>query len=176
MPKLSRLTPARAVVREAAVLGRAGIGFQGDLAIGREAQPAAGRLQEGVDGLRREQAGRAATEEHAVHHAAPDQRQVLVEVGDQCIDIGVERQGSRAACANSCELKSQYGHLRTHHGRCTYSDSGGGVSMAVSIVSESRQVAAGRAGAHARSRVLAAYRRCEPARRCFSIASACHDG
>ncbi len=26
----------------------------------------------------------------------------------------------------ACELKSQYGHLRTHQGRCTYSDSGGG--------------------------------------------------
>src|SRR5690606_6223246 len=25
----------------------------------------------------------------------------------------------------SCELKSQYGHLRTHQGMCTYSDNGG---------------------------------------------------
>ena len=27
--------------------------------------------------------------------------------------------------SGSCELKSQYGHLRTHHGKWTYSDSGG---------------------------------------------------
>src|SRR4029453_6828254 len=25
----------------------------------------------------------------------------------------------------ACELKSQYGHLRTHHGMCTYKASGG---------------------------------------------------
>ena len=35
--------------------------------------------------------------------------------------------GSGAAC----ELKSQYGHLRTHHGMCTYSDSGGSCSVMV---------------------------------------------
>src|SRR3954462_4087465 len=32
---------------------------------------------------------------------------------------------SGSAPPRSCELKSQYGHLRTHHGICTYSASGG---------------------------------------------------
>src|SRR5437763_187610 len=32
---------------------------------------------------------------------------------------------SGSGSARSCELKSQYGHLRTHQGMCTYSASGG---------------------------------------------------
>ena len=30
-------------------------------------------------------------------------------------------------CGAVCELKSQYGHLRTHQGMCTYRASGGAV-------------------------------------------------
>ncbi|KAG1452868.1 hypothetical protein G6F57_015856 [Rhizopus arrhizus] len=82
----------RAVAVEAAVFGGARVGFQGDLGIGREAQARAGLLQEAVDRFRREQAGRAATEEHAVHHPSPDQRQVLVQVAQQRVDVGIERQ------------------------------------------------------------------------------------
>ena len=54
----------RAVHLEAAVLGGAGIGFQRDLAARREAQARAGALQEAVDRFGREQARRAAAEEH----------------------------------------------------------------------------------------------------------------
>src|SRR5207342_426212 len=81
-----------AVELEAAVLGSAGIGLQGDLAAGRETQAAAGALQEALDVFRRKQAGRAATEEHRLHGAAPHKRQVMVEVGQQRIDVGGERQ------------------------------------------------------------------------------------
>ncbi|MCW0416884.1 hypothetical protein NB689_002638 [Xanthomonas sacchari] len=84
--------PGRQVAVEAAMLGGAGVGLQGDLQARREAQPGAGRLQEAIDRLGRKQAGRTAAEEHAVDYAAPDQRQVLVQVADQRIHIGVERQ------------------------------------------------------------------------------------
>src|SRR5207342_1370993 len=81
-----------AVELEAAVFGGAGIGLQGDLAAGRETQAAAGALQEALDVFRRKQAGRAAAEEHRLHRATPHQRQVMVEVGQQRIDVGGERQ------------------------------------------------------------------------------------
>src|SRR3546814_20944063 len=41
-----------------------------------------------------------------------------------CVNGGVP-----PAPRNSCELKSQYGHLRTQQGRWTSSDRGGGVRM-----------------------------------------------
>src|SRR3546814_7723442 len=72
-----------AITFEAAVLGGAGIGLQGDLATRGEAQAAAGLLQEGVDRLGREQRWRAAAGEHRQHRAPQGQRQVVVEVGDQ---------------------------------------------------------------------------------------------
>ena len=84
----------RAITLEAAMLGGAGIGFQGDFEAGREAQPGAGLLQERVDRFRREQRGRAAAEEHRLHGATPRQRQVDVEVGNQGVDIRRERQGA----------------------------------------------------------------------------------
>ena len=92
MPKLNAVHAGGAIMLEAAMLGGAGIGFQRDLEVRCEAQARAGRLQERIDRFRREQRRRAAAEEHRVHGAAPCQRQVVVEVGDQCIDIGRERQ------------------------------------------------------------------------------------
>ena len=47
---------------------------------------------------------------------APDQRQRRFEVGDQRGEIVGFGDARRAA---SCELKSQYGHFLTHHGKCT---------------------------------------------------------
>ncbi len=88
--------PGRAVAVEAAVLGGAGVGLQRHFQVRREPQPRAGLLQEAVDRLGREQAGGAAAEEHAADHPAPDQRQVLVQVADQRVDIGVERQRALA--------------------------------------------------------------------------------
>ena len=81
-----------AVILETSVLGRAGIGFQGDLAAGREAQPGAGGLQKTVHRRRRKQTGRTAAEEYRLHGTAPDQRQIVIEIGDQRIDVGVERR------------------------------------------------------------------------------------
>ncbi|KAG0944659.1 hypothetical protein G6F31_014561 [Rhizopus arrhizus] len=78
----------RAVAVEAAVFGGARVGFQGDLGIGREAQARAGLLQEAVDRFRREQAGRAATDEDGHDLAAPDRRQRLFQVAAQRIQIG----------------------------------------------------------------------------------------
>ena len=54
--------------------------------------------------------------------AAPDRRQRELEVGEQRVDVARRLRASPRA---SCELKSQYGHFLTHHGMCTYSDSGG---------------------------------------------------
>src|SRR5690606_3355997 len=84
--------PGGAVVLEAAVFGGAGVGLERHLQAGREPQPGAGALQEAVDLRRWKQAWRAAAEEHAVHGAAPGQRQVVVEVGQQRVDVAVERQ------------------------------------------------------------------------------------
>ena len=53
---------------------------------------------------------------------APDQRQRRFQVGAQRVEVaGFGQLRPR----HSCELKSQYGHFFRHHGRCTYSDSGG---------------------------------------------------
>ena len=92
----------RAIALEAAVLGGAGVGLQGDLGPGCEAQPRARTLQEAVDAHRREQAGGAATEKYRVHRAAPDQRQIEVEVGQQRVHVSIERQ--RAAAFSRLEL------------------------------------------------------------------------
>ena len=81
-----------AVALEAAVLGGARIGLQGDFAPRGEAQPRTGALQEAVDEFRRHQARGTTAEKHRLHGAAPDQRQVEVEVGQQRIDVGGERQ------------------------------------------------------------------------------------
>ena len=78
------------VVGEAAMLGGAGVGFQGDFQARHEAQAGGRALQEAVDGSWREQAGSAASEEHGVHGAAPGQRQVVVKVGQQGVNVGVE--------------------------------------------------------------------------------------
>lgn len=84
--------PGRTVPVETPVLGGPGIGFQGDFQIGRKAQARGGGLQEAIDRFGRKQAGRAAAKEHRVHHAAPHQRQVRIQVADQRIHVVVERQ------------------------------------------------------------------------------------
>lgn len=94
--------PGLAVAGERTMLDRAGIGLQGDFRVRREAQARAGKLQETVDCIRREQRGRAAAEEHGLHGAAPGQRQVEVKVRDQRIDISIELQ--RAALFMRVEI------------------------------------------------------------------------
>ena len=60
--------------------------------------------------------------------ATSRQRQILIQVRQQCVDI-FKLAGN--ACGALCELKSQYGHLRTHQGMWMYSDSGIVVMLAV---------------------------------------------
>ena len=112
----------RAIGAEALALEGAGVGLERDLAAGLERQRARGRRRAAGRCLGREQARRAAADEDAVHAAAPDERQRRFEVGAQRIEVA--RFGERSPRC-SCELKSQYGHFFRHHGRCTYSDSGG---------------------------------------------------
>ncbi|KAG0743938.1 hypothetical protein G6F24_016171 [Rhizopus arrhizus] len=80
------------VVANAAGLGGAGVRLHGDLGIRPYIQTGAQHGQQFVQPCRRQQAGRAATEEHAVHHPSPDQRQGLVQVAQQRVDVGIERQ------------------------------------------------------------------------------------
>src|SRR5690606_38042843 len=80
------------VVGKAAVLGGAGVGLEGDLQPGHEARAGRCALQEAVDRGRREQARGAAAEEYGVYRAAPDQGQVVVEVGEEGVYVGIERE------------------------------------------------------------------------------------
>src|SRR4249919_1840391 len=67
----------------------------------------------------------------------PPPRNTLCTVRPQTSGRSCSRSAVRAATyswiGNAsgcwCELKSQYGHFRTHHGMWMYSDSGGGISM-----------------------------------------------
>ena len=74
---------------EAVFLKRAGVGFQGDFAVGIKFDAGAHRTQQLVYRLGREQAGRTATDEDTVHRAAPDQRQRRVQVCYQCVKVAL---------------------------------------------------------------------------------------
>ena len=60
---------------KAVFLERAGVGFQGDFAVGLQAQARAQIRQQALDAGRCKPAGRATANEDADHLAAPDQRQ-----------------------------------------------------------------------------------------------------
>jgi hypothetical protein len=81
-----------AVRAKAVALEGAGVGFERDLAIGRELEARAHIAEQAVDGLRRKQAGRAAADEDGVDGAAPDERQRGVQVGQQRIDVARPRE------------------------------------------------------------------------------------
>ncbi len=76
---------------EAVFFKRAGVGLHGDFAVRLHAQARAQAANQAVDTLRAEQAGRAATNEHAVHGAPPDQRQAGFQIGHQRIDVALLR-------------------------------------------------------------------------------------
>src|SRR5690606_24130921 len=78
------------VVGKPAVFGSAGVGFQGDLEPGHEAQAGGGALEEAVNRCGGEQAGGAAAKEDGVDGTAPGQGQVVVEVGEEGVDVGVK--------------------------------------------------------------------------------------
>ena len=77
------------VARELLPLERPGIGLQRDLGRGQERQPRANARQQAIDRRGREQAGRAAAEEHAHDLAAPHVGQGELEIAQQRIDVGV---------------------------------------------------------------------------------------
>ena len=90
------------VAVEAAVLDRAGVGFQGDLGIRGQRQALSHAVEQAGDQFRREQAGRAAAEKHtdyrpvdprATFQRRGEVRAVGIEVGQQMIDVvGVRRR------------------------------------------------------------------------------------
>ena len=70
-PRDTRLMPASRIAREAAALDGAGIGLQSDLGIARELDALPQRLEQARIVLGREQARRAAAEEHACRCGGP---------------------------------------------------------------------------------------------------------
>ena len=81
-----------AVAGKRAMFHRAGVGFQRDFRVGGKPQARAGLLQKTINRLRWEQGRRAATKEHAMHHSAPHQRQIKIQIGQQRINIGLDGQ------------------------------------------------------------------------------------
>ena len=76
-----------AEITKAIALKTARVGLERDLATRQQGQPGADRRQQPADRVGREQAGCAATDEHAVHRPTPDLGQRGFQVGDQCLDI-----------------------------------------------------------------------------------------
>ena len=101
-------------------------------ASGSERQARANAGEQAVDRLRREQARRAAADEHA-HDLASPHRAAARTRGRPAAHRRSASSGTSPRA--SCELKSQYGHLRTHHGMCTYSASGGSAREALGFAS-----------------------------------------
>ena len=107
MPRIEALDADRqavhaggAVRRELRRFERAGIGFERDLGVGRERHARAHGRQDRVDRLGAQHARRAAAEENRVDAPAPDERQRLVEIRDERIDVGSLRGFRRALRAN----------------------------------------------------------------------------
>ena len=118
-PSDTRLMPAARYSRESAALDRAGVRLQRDLRIAARACSAADAVEHVRERARREQAGRAAAEEHADDRATGERRRLLRR------DRAAAPRCTRLRAASPCsvkELKSQYGHFCTHHGKCRYSD------------------------------------------------------
>ena len=126
-PKLNAVHAGREVALEAAVLGGARIALHGDLGAGREAQPRRG----GVEDVRRSpRAGTgSACRRRRTRCARCGPRPAAGPARGRRPARRRTRRPAAAPCC-WCELKSQYGHLRTHHGMWMYSDSGGGISTA----------------------------------------------
>jgi hypothetical protein len=68
---------------ETIMLHRARIGFQSHFKAWCELQPRCAAIEDRADVRGIEQARRSPAEEHAGHRAAPDQRQILIEIGEQ---------------------------------------------------------------------------------------------
>ena len=77
---------------EAAGFQGAGVGFQSNLDVVAEAQPAPQPLEQGGVEVRAHQAGRAAADKDRLQGAAMHPVQVLVQVGEQGVQVGALRQ------------------------------------------------------------------------------------
>lgn len=86
---------ARAELRELRRLERAGVRLERDLGVRVERQQRAHVGQQPVEPRRRQQARRAAADEHRVYLASPDERQRVLEIGAQRVQIVA--LGQRAA-------------------------------------------------------------------------------
>ncbi|MNF68715.1 hypothetical protein D3C84_505800 [compost metagenome] len=82
----------RPVVAELGLLEGAGVGFQGDFDIAGEGYAPFHAFEQTAQGLGREQAGGAAAEEDRAQRPAMHSGQVLVEVGEQGVDVLLFRQ------------------------------------------------------------------------------------
>src|SRR6185312_5228311 len=82
---------------EAALFHSAGIGLQGDLRLRGEAETLPHALQQSADALCLEEARRAAAEEHGLDLPALDTGQILVQVLEQGVHVGLLGQGALQA-------------------------------------------------------------------------------
>ena len=89
---------------EAVFLEGAGVGLQRHFAARRQRQARADVGQQAVDGRGRKQAGRAATNEDAVHLAPPHQRQRGFQVGAQGVQVALLGQGLAALVGVRIEI------------------------------------------------------------------------
>ena len=89
--------PVDARLAEGGELGRfdrAGVGLQRDFRVMHERQAGTDGGEQGIEPCVGQQAGRTATEKDAHHPASPDERERLLQVGDQCGDVIGLRQGA----------------------------------------------------------------------------------
>ncbi len=81
------IDPGRAELAETTLFNGAGIGLQRDFHIRLAAQTRADAGEQTVNGFRRKQARRAATDENAADDAPPHRRQFQVEISQERIDV-----------------------------------------------------------------------------------------
>ena len=111
-----------AIVGEPAALDRAGIGLERHLDIARPAEQRAHACQQ-PRRWRRVKTGWACRRRGRRSAARGPEPRSPAQRG-RASSAAISRL-SGSAPLSAWELKSQYGHLRTHHGKCRYSDSGG---------------------------------------------------
>ena len=114
-PSDRRLTPARGSRANRPCSNVPGIRLERDLGIRRSGSRARDARRAGARSRRRRTGWACRRRGICSTVAAPDERQVASRSASSAATYSLLRHSPRA----SCELKSQYGHLRTHQGRCT---------------------------------------------------------
>ena len=110
-----------AILGETAALDGARVGLEGNLSVGRKG-----------DALPHRARASAQIPAAGTDWACRPRRTPYRSGGPRAAAVRRRNPGSAHRCSRSggdadfswCELKSQYGHLRTHQGMCTYSASG----------------------------------------------------